>query len=547
MKEKRYSIGIDYGTLSARAVVVDVSGGKELSEAVYEYPHGVIDKTLPSGTELEENTALEHPADYLEALEALIPKAMSDAKVTADEICGIGVDFTTCTILPVYEDGTPLCFDEKYANEPHAYAKLWKHHAALDEAEALTKIARERGEKWLSIYGGTISCEWAIPKIWQILNDAPTVYEDTARFVEGGDWIAWMLTGNEVHSATYAGYKALWNAEDGYPSKDFFASLDERMRDIIGTKLSDELTPITERAGVVSDRGAELCGLNAGTPVAVSMPDAHAALPALNVTGKGELIIIMGTSAPILVHSDEKLDISGICGYVKDGVIPGLYTYEAGQACFGDGFDKFVKNYVPERYMAEAREKGVNIHNLLRDKASRLSVGESGLICLDWFNGNRSILVDDALSGVIVGLTLSTTPEEIYRALIEAGAFGSRMIIENFAEHGIEIKSICAAGGIARKDELLMQIYADVMDREIRIGGTTQAGALGSAIYAAVAGGAYGNVAEAAEKMSKPDYRVYKPDSEAHEKYNKLYSEYKTLHDYFGKGGNNVMKRIRNI
>ncbi len=545
MKEKKYSIGIDYGTLSARAVVVDVADGKELSEAIYEYPHGVIDKKLPSGIALEENTALEHPADYIEALGALIPKAMADAGVTADEICGVGVDFTTCTLLPVYEDGTPLCFDEKYANEPHAYAKLWKHHASLNEAEALTKIARERGESWLSIYGGTISCEWAIPKIWQVLNDAPAVYEDTERFVEGGDFIAWMLTDKEVHSATYAGYKALWNAESGYPTNDFFASLDERMRDIIGTKLSDELTYITKRAGVVSKRGAQLCGLKEGTPVAVSMPDAHAALPALNVTGKGELIIIMGTSAPILVHSDEKLDIPGICGYVKDGVIPGLYTYEAGQACFGDGFDKFVKNYVPEAYMTEAREKGVNIHKLLRDKASRLSVGESGLICLDWFNGNRSILVDDALSGVIVGLTLSTTPEEIYRALIEAGAFGSRMIIENFAQHGIEIKSICAAGGIARKDEMLMQIYADVMGREIRVGGTTQAGALGSAIYAAVAGGAYDNVVEAAEKMSKPDYKVYKPDSEAHEKYNKLYAEYKTLHDYFGKGGNDVMKRLR--
>ena len=545
MKEKRYSIGIDYGTLSARAVVVDVSDGKELSEAVYEYPHGVMDKKLPSGVELEVNTALEHPKDYLEALRVVIPKAMADAGITADEICGVGVDFTTCTLLPVYKDGTPLCFDKKYENEPHAYAKLWKHHASLDEAEALTRIARERGESWLSIYGGTVSCEWAIPKIWQVLNDAPEVYEDTARFVEGGDFIAWMLTGKEVHSATYAGYKALWNAETGYPSKDFFAALDERMRNLIGTKLSDDLTPISDCAGVVSAEGAKLCGLREGTPVAVSMPDAHAALPALNVTRKGELIIIMGTSAPIIVHDDKKLDIPGICGYVKDATIPGLYTYEAGQACFGDGFDKFVKNYVPESYMIEAREKGVNIHKLLRDKASGLAVGESGLICLDWFNGNRSILVDDSLSGVIVGLTLSTTPEAIYRSLIEAGAFGSRMIIENFVQHGIEIKSLCAAGGIARKDEMLMQIYADVTNCEIRVGGTTQAGALGSAIYAAVAGGAYANVVEAAEKMSKPDYKVYKPDSEAHEKYNKLYAEYKTLHDYFGRGGNDVMKRLK--
>ncbi|MBE6530968.1 MAG: ribulokinase [Ruminococcaceae bacterium] len=546
MSEK-YAIGVDFGTLSARALVVRASDGAELGEAVFEYTHSVMERELPCGIKLCHNSALQDPADYLEALGKVIPEAMKTAGVDKEDICGIGVDFTNCTLIPVYSDGTPLCFDEKYREEPHAYAKLWKHHAALDEAEELTRIAAERGEDFLSRYGGRISCEWVFPKVWEILKRAPEVYRDTDRFVEAGDWVTWMLTGKEVHAPSYAGYKALWSADEGYPDTEFFASLDERMRDIVGTKISKDILLDNVKAGVIGERGAWLTSLCEGTPVAVAMPDGHSPLPAMNITEAGELAIILGTSAPHIVHSERAVSVPGVCGYAKYGALPGVYTYEAGQACLGDGYDRFVRNFVPESYSEQARAEGINIHKFLREKAKKLRPGESGLICLDWFNGNRSVLVDDRLTGMILGLSLSTRPEEIYRALIEASAFGSRMIIENFEEHGVPIKSVCVAGGIARKDEMMMQIYADVMGREIKVAGSTQAAALGSAIYAAVAGGAYDSVVKASEKMSKPVHKVYYPNEDNRIVYEGLFEEYKRLHDYFGRGGNDVMRRMADM
>ena len=277
------------------------------------------------------------------------------------------------------------------------------------------------------------------------------------------------------------------------------------------------------------------------------MPDAHAALPALGVTDDDTLVMIIGTSTCHIINSKKKVPVKGICGYVENGIVSGYYTYEAGQGCVGDAFDRYVKNYVPESYTVEARERGINIHKLLREKAQKLSAGESGLLCLDWFNGNRSVLIDSDLSGMILGMTLNTRPEEIYRALIEATAFGTKMIIDNFVASGIDINSICATGGIAHKDEMMMQIYADVTGREIRIAATTQAGALGSAIYASVAGGAYSSVSEASKALSKPDCKVYVPNADNHRIYSKLYEEYKTLHDYFGRGENDVMKRLKAI
>ncbi|MBQ8140133.1 MAG: ribulokinase [Clostridia bacterium] len=544
MGNKKYVVGVDFGTLSGRAVVVDVANGDELSESVYEYPHAVMDRELPCGVKLDDNFALQHPADYIETLSKIIPDAVSKAGLKKEDICGLGIDFTACTLIPTYEDGTPLCFDEKFKCNPHAYVKLWKHHAAQPEADAINKIAAERGEDWLAVYGGKVSSEWALPKIWQTLDEAPEVYEAADRFTEAADWLSFMLTGVETHAAVFAGYKALWNAESGYPSGDFCASLDERMRNIVGTKLSEKVLPVNEIAGLINEKGAEITGLAVGTPLALPMIDAHAALPALNITADGELVIIMGTSSCHIINSKKEIKVPGICGYVKDGVVPGYYTYEAGQACVGDGFDRFVKKCVPESYTAEAKQRDISIHKLLREKAEKLAPGESGLLCLDWFNGNRSVLVDADLSGMILGLTLNTMPEEIYRALIEATAYGTRMIIDTFEQSGIEIKSICACGGIARKDAMMMQIYADVTGREIRIAGTTQAGALGSAIYASVAGGAYGTITEAAENISKPDHSVYHPNLENKKIYDKLYAEYALLHDYFGRGENDVMKRL---
>ena len=540
----KYVIGIDYGTLSGRTVLVNAETGEEVAEAVLSYAHGVMDETLPCGKKLPSNYALQHPNDYLDVLKQTIREVLQSANVSPHDVVGMGLDFTACTLLPVDDDGEPLCMKQEYASEPHAYVKLWKHHAAQPEADEITALAKARGEAWLPLYGGKISSEWALPKILQILREFPALYEKTDRFMEAADWLSLMLTDTETHSAAFAGYKALWNSETGYPSDDFMTALDIRLHGIVGTKLSEKVCGMDGIAGILSARGASLTGLSEGIPVALPMIDAHAAMPALNITGDGDLMMIVGTSTCHILNSLQCKSVEGICGYVKDGVIPGFYTYEAGQAAVGDSFDWFVKNCVPAFYEKEAREKGTNLHKLLREKASRLTPGESGLLALDWFNGNRSVLVNAELTGMILGLDLQTKPEEIYRALIEATAYGTRVILEQYEQNGIEIKSICAAGGIAQKDEMMMQIYADVLNREIRIAGTAQAGALGSAIYASVAAKVYPTVADAAQKISKPDLKVYKPNVENHQLYSKLYAEYKILHDYFGKGGNRVMERL---
>ena len=540
---KKYVIGIDYGTLSGRCVLVDVNSGDEVAESVLNYPHAVMDECLPNGDKLPSSYALQHPEDYLDVLKITVPDVLNKANVTADDVVGLGIDFTACTILPMDENGTPLCMKDEYKDERHAYVKLWKHHAAQGEADEINELATKRGEKWLSIYGGKVSCEWALPKILQVLREAPEIYDDTYRFIEAADWLSLILTGEETHSAVFAGYKGLWNAETGYPSNDFMVALDSRLDGIVGTKLSTNVLGMDKTAGKIDARGAQLTGLKVGTPVSLPMIDAHAAMPALNITGDGDLMLILGTSACHILNSKDVKNVEGICGYVKDGVIPGLYTYEAGQAGVGDIFDWFVKNCVPASYTEEAKEKGISIHKLLREKANKLSVGESGLLALDWWNGNRSVLVNSNLTGMLLGMTLGTKPEEIYRALIEATAYGLKVIVEQYENSGISIKSICSAGGIAQKDEMMMQIYADVLGREIRIAGSTQAGALGSAIYAAVASGIYADVKMAAQKLSKNDVKLYKPIKENVKNYRILYKEYKILHDYFGKE-NSVMEKL---
>ena len=540
----KYVIGVDFGTLSGRTVLVDICTGVEVEESVLNYAHGVMDEELPGGRKLPPQYALQHPADYLEVLGVTIPDVLAKAEVKPEEVAGLGIDFTACTLLPVDDDVMPLCMKPEFEKEPHAYVKLWKHHAAQQEADDINALAAQREEAWLPIYGGKISCEFALPKILQVLRDAPGIYQNTARFIEAADWLSWKLTGVETHSAVFAGYKALWNEETGYPSDEFMTALDERLHGIVGTKLSTEVRTMEQTAGCLDENGAALTGLQAGTPLALPMIDAHAAIPALNITGDGDLMMIIGTSTCHILNAKVGKNVDGICGYVKNGVIPGFYTYEAGQAGVGDIFDWFVHNGVPAQYEKEAEERGISVHKLLREKAKRLRPGESGLLALDWLNGNRSVLVNSDLTGMMLGMTLRTKPEEMYRAWIEATAYGTKMIIEQYEKSGIHIRNICAAGGIAQKDEMMMQIYADVIGKEICIAGTTQAGALGSAIYASVAGGIYKDVVEAAAHLARPDKCVYQPNPQNQIVYEKLYEEYKLLHDYFGRGCNIIMSRL---
>lgn len=548
---ERYVIGVDFGTLSGRSVLVRVADGEEVATSVLDYPHGVMDEKLPDGTTLGVDWALQHPDDYMEVFGKTIPEVLRISGVKPEQVIGIGVDFTACTMLPVKSDGTPLCKTEEFSSVPNAWIKLWKHHAAQDEANRLNSVAEERKEPFLQRYGGKISSEWMIPKIWQTLDEAPEVYKAADRFIEAADWVVWQLTGVEKRNTCTAGYKAIWHKEEGYPSSDFFAALDPRMRDLAETKLAHDLYPAGTCAGELTPEAAKLTTLLPGTAVAVANVDAHVSMPAVGITSAGKMLMIMGTSTCHILMGEEERNVPGMCGVVEDGVIEGFFGYEAGQSCVGDHFQWFTDNCVPSEYMEEASTREIDIHQLLTEKASVLKPGESGLVALDWWNGNRSVLVDVDLTGMLIGATLATRPEEIYRALIEATAYGTRIIIDTFQENGVPVDELYAAGGIAEKNPLIMQIYADVTRRPIHISGSPQAPALGSAMFAAVAAGkergGYNTIMEAAPVMGKVKDIVYSPNPESSEVYEKLYAEYRILHDYFGRGENNVMKRLKEI
>jgi len=552
MKSKKFCLGLDFGTQSGRAVLVEVDTGKIIAVSIKDYTHGVLDSYLPDGvTRLEPDWALQHPADYIEVLEATIPAVLKESGVKPEDVIGMAVDFTSCTILPLDKMGLPLCFRDEFKSNPHAYVKLWKHHAAQPEANIANEMAAARGESFLSRYGGKISSEWVFPKIMQVLDEAPEIFYATDRFIEAGDWMSYFLTGNERRNSCAAGYKAMWSKREGYPSRQFLKALDPRLENVADEKLSGDIYSVGGKAGVLTEKSAKLTGLLPGTAVGISSIDAHVAVPALGIVEPGKMLMIMGTSTCHMVLDKEEKIIPGVSGVVEDGIIPGFYGYEAGQACVGDHFGWFVENCVPSCYMEEARLRGISTHKLLREKAKRLEPGESGLVALDWWNGNRSVLVDADLTGVLIGCTLATKPEEIYRALIEATAFGTNMIIETFEKNGIPVNELYACGGIADKDELMMQIYADVTNREIRISASSNTVALGSAMFGAVAAGkgkgGYDTIIEAAGYMAGVKEEYYKPIPENVEIYRKLYDEYRALHDYFGKGANNVMKRLKRL
>jgi len=546
----KYTIGLDFGTLSVRALLLNIETGEETAVSEYEYAHGVMDEELPDGTKLPAAWALQYPGDYVEGLCVTIRALLSRTKVNPADIIGIGVDFTSCTILPTTKDGTPLCYLPEYKKNPHSYVKLWKHHAAQYCADKLNAIAQERSEPWLSLYGGKISNEWLVPKTMQIVEEAPEIYDAADRIIEAGDWIVWQMTGVEARSACNAGYKAIFHHKRGYPSKDFFKALHPKLENLVADKLSEDIKPLGSCAGYMTAAMAELTGLQKGTAVAVEIIDAHASVAACKIDGPGKMLMAIGTSTGDMLLSEEELAVKGTCGIVKDGVLPGLFAYDSGQSCVGDHFAWFVKTCTPEEYIKEADEQGISIHQLLTRKASVLKPGESGVLALDWWNGVRTDLIDFDLTGMMLGMNLQTRPEDIYRALIEATAYGARQVIETFEKGGVPILEIYAAGGIAEKNEMAMQIYADVCGREIKLSGSAQSGALGSAIYGAAAAGedlsGYRNINEAARRLGKVKDLVYKPVPCNVIVYDRLFQEYKILHDYFGLE-NNVMKRLIKI
>jgi L-ribulokinase len=541
---EQYVIGVDYGTLSGRAVVVRVSDGKELGAAVLEYPHAVMDQTLASsGATLPPDWALQDANDYVEVLKVTIPKAIAEAGIEPEFVIGIATDFTACTMVAVTQDGTSLSNLPEFKNNPHAYVKLWKHHAAQPQADRINELARERGETWLSRYGGQISSEWELAKGLQLLEEAPEVYERMFKYVEAADWIIWQLCGKYVRNACTAGYKG--NLQDGeYPSREYLAALNPAFASFAEEKIAHTIGQLGDRAGGLTEEFAELLGLKAGIAIAVGNVDAHVTAPAAKATEPGQMVAIMGTSTCHVMNGATLSEVPGMCGVVDGGIISGYYGYEAGQSGVGDIFAWYVKNQVPGSYYEAAAKAGKSIHEHLTDLAAPQAVGEHGLIALDWHSGNRSVLVDHELSGLMIGVTLTTKPEDGYRALLEATAFGTRKIVETFRDSGVPVTEFVVAGGLI-KNAFLMQLYCDILQLPLSVINSSQGPALGSAIHAAVAAGAYKSVGEAAEAMGSLSKGVYQPDSVRGAMYDRLFAEYETLHDYFGRGSNNVMKRLK--
>ncbi|WP_368666237.1 ribulokinase [Micromonospora sicca] len=461
------------------------------------------------------------------------------------DVIGIATDFTACTVLPTTADGTPLCELPQYARRPHAYVKLWRHHAAQGQADRINELARRRGEAWLPRYGGLISSEWEFAKALQVLEEDPEVYAATERWVEAADWIVWQLCGGYVRNACTAGYKGI--LQDGaYPPPDFLAALNPGFERFVVDKLEHPVGQLGEAAGRLTAEAAAWTGLPEGIAVAVGNVDAHVTAPAAQATEAGRMVAIMGTSTCHVMSGTVLREVPGMCGVVDGGIIPGLWGYEAGQSGVGDIFGWFTRTGVPAVYAAEAQERGISVHELLTEKAARQAVGEHGLLALDWHSGNRSVLVDHELSGVVVGQTLATRPEDVYRALLEATAFGTRVILETFRASGVPVEELVIAGGLT-KNRLLMQIYADVTRMPLSVLGSEQGPALGSAIHAAVAAGAYSGITSAAKAMGRVTRGAFVPDEERAAAYDALFAEYLVLHDCFGRGANPVMKRLKEM
>jgi L-ribulokinase len=549
----KYAIGLDYGTNSVRTLLVNIANGREIATAVWGYEHGEAGVILSR----DPNLARQHPADYVKGAEITIKKALALAKQSVrgfapDQVIGIGVDTTGSTPLPVDAHGKPLALQKKFANHPAAMAWLWKDHTGVAEAAEITELARKIRPHYLAKCGSTYSSEWFFSKILHCLRTTPQVFDAAHSWIECADWIPAMLTGTEAPDRLSvgicaAGHKAMYHRQwGGYPDAEFLAQLDPKLGEL-RARLPREAHPVNRAAGGLTGEWARRTGLPAGIPVAVGAFDAHLGGIGAGIT-PGTLVKIIGTSTcdMMVVPLGQALaDIPGLCGIVEESILPGYYGLEAGQSAVGDIFNWFV-NYV----QPGGRKAGS--HEELSTATARLAPGESGLLALDWNNGNRTILVDQRLTGLILGQTLYTTPAEIYRALIEATAFGALTIIHRFEEYGIKVEQIVNCGGIAEKNPLVMQIYADVTGRPMKISRSAQTCALGAAIAGAVVAGGHPDYAAAQKAMTGLRPRVFKPNAKAHETYRALYALYRELHDAFGTkdwNGNlhHVMKRLLEI
>ena len=546
---KKYTIGLDFGSLSCRGILVDTSDGRICAEAVMAYPHGVMTEKLTDGTPLEGDVAFQHPRDFREAMVAVIRELVGECE-NAENIVGIAVDTTVSTVIALAADFIPLCELEEFSSRPQAFAKMWKHHGAAPMAKRVEQICIEQNRPYLDWYGGSISPESLFMKAIEAFERDREVYDATACFIELADYVTSLLAGKPIFSHPLMKSKAFYDPKTGYPDADFLRAIDP---DLVGlpNKLTyafkDRIVAIPgESAGKLCSKMAKKLGLPTDITVSAGTADSYSPLLGIGIKSSGQMIMTVGTSTGIMIMSDEPRRVEGVTASLPEIYgIKNKHCYASGQTSTGDALGWFAENCISSRYEREAEAKELSIQALLTEKAALLPAGAGGVMALDWLGGNKSCLANPNLTGLFIGLTLSTKPEQMYRALIEATAFGARAIVENYEKSGVPVREIRAAGGIVGKNKLLMQIYADVIGLPIKAGRCPQIPALGAAINAAVAAGVYPDIERAVDAMSVKDFDIYTPNRENREAYNELYAEYMTLHDYFGKGGNRIMERLK--
>ncbi len=539
----KYSIGIDFGTSSGRVLIIDVQTGAIIGMSVLQYKSGTMEKSL-AGKPLPPDFALQDADDYIEVIEKGIPEAIENAGINAEDIVGLGVDFTSSTVVITDENLVPLSRFAQHKANPHAYVKLWKHHGAIEEANLMNEIGQQE-ESWLCHYGDNVSSEWLVPKALELKNKVPELLNEAAYLIEAGDWVVSTLIGENVRSNCAKGFKSFWNEADGF-SKEFLAEIDEELPDIIEQKLDGRLSKIGEQAGTLSDEWSSKLGLPTQLPVATAIIDAHSALLGIGAIQKNQFTMVMGTSTCHLMLNEEQKKVSGISGSVKDAIIPDLFAYEAGQSAVGDLFGYIVSN-TPQQYVVEAQAQNISVFDYLGQKAAQKNAGESGLVALDWHNGNRSPLSNSELSGMLIGQTLHTPYEDVYRAHLEATAFGTKMIMNAYAEAGMTIDEVFACGGLPQKNALLMQIYADVLNKPIHISASDYASGIGAAILGGVAGDCHPNIESAVQSMKQPLLKTIQPIPENVAIYEKLFGIYEEMHRYFGLEKPGIMKKLKDL
>jgi L-ribulokinase len=533
---QKLSLGIDFGTESVRAILVDLSGVERASTAL-PYPHGQIIKQLPTdpGTPLPPGYALQHPQDWLDCAVQAVHRTRIEAAAEPEDVIGIGVDFTSCTMLPTRADGTPLCLLSRFAQRPLAWPKLWKHHGAQQQTERLNAVAVSRREPFLQRYGGAIGLEWFFPKVLETIEQDPEVANAAEVWLEAGDWFVWRLVGgpaeNMPRSTCQAGYKALWSAEEGFPDHEFLSAVSPELAQVAAQKMPGRLVAPGNKAGELSPEMARLFGLRAGTPVSAAVIDAHAGVPGAGAAEPGVLVMVMGTSSCHMLNAVQNRAVLGVAGIVKDGILPGFYGYETGQAAVGDSFD-WLRGVL-----------GQDSHENLTDDAAKIPPGADGVRALDWMNGCRTPLMDARLQGAFVGLTLRHTGAHLYRALLEGSAFGLRWIVDTMRDAGLPVNQFVATGGLPHHNRLIVPICADILGEPVIVHPCQNAPALGAAILGALAsgsaGGGFDDVSAAIRAMAGPKsngvvrpMQTVTPNQSTSRQYQSAYRDYRDLATY---------------